>query len=140
MSASTKKMSEIAKGHFRAPGCCGKSRCLPCAQSCRSTQNCVSVMLASRSCSSSRKVSGLTPTAVFALATPKSPIDRGGRWQLQFCLLCNWFFYFSVILSDTHQGRVWNQTTQPELVTKPWQRQESNPRPLGVVGTCDLVV
>jgi hypothetical protein len=22
-------------------------------------------------------------TAVFALATPKSPIDRGGRWQLQ---------------------------------------------------------
>jgi hypothetical protein len=25
--------------------------------------------------SSSRKVSGLTPTAVFALATPKSPID-----------------------------------------------------------------
>jgi hypothetical protein len=28
-------------------------------------------------CSSRRKVSGLTPTAVFALATPKSPIDRG---------------------------------------------------------------
>jgi hypothetical protein len=27
-------------------------------------------------CSSSRKVSGLTPTAVFALATPKSPIDH----------------------------------------------------------------
>jgi hypothetical protein len=27
--------------------------------------------------SSSRKVSGLTPTAVFALATPKNPIDRG---------------------------------------------------------------
>jgi hypothetical protein len=26
------------------------------------------------------------------------------------------FFYFSVLLSDTHQGRVWNQTTQPELV------------------------
>jgi hypothetical protein len=34
--------------------------------------------------SSSRKASGLTPTAVFALATPKSPIDRGGRWQLPF--------------------------------------------------------
>jgi GMP synthase-like glutamine amidotransferase len=29
------------------------------------------------SSSSGRKVSGLTPTAVFALATPKSPIDRG---------------------------------------------------------------
>jgi hypothetical protein len=28
-------------------------------------------------CSSSRKVSGLTSTVVFALATPKSPIDRG---------------------------------------------------------------
>jgi hypothetical protein len=28
--------------------------------------------------SSSRKVLALTPTAVFALATPKSPIDRGG--------------------------------------------------------------
>jgi hypothetical protein len=27
--------------------------------------------------SSSRKASGLTPTAVFALATPKRPIDRG---------------------------------------------------------------
>jgi hypothetical protein len=27
--------------------------------------------------SSSRKDSGLTPTEVFALATPKSPIDRG---------------------------------------------------------------
>jgi hypothetical protein len=62
----------------------------------------------------SRKVSGLTPTAVFALATPKSPIDRGGRWQLQFYLYCK-FFYFFVLLSDTHQGRVWNQTTQPEL-------------------------
>jgi hypothetical protein len=30
-----------------------------------------------------RKVSGLTPTEVFALATPKSPINRGGRWSLQ---------------------------------------------------------
>jgi hypothetical protein len=28
------------------------------------------------------------------------------------------FFFISVILSDTHQGRVWNQTTQPELVAK----------------------
>jgi hypothetical protein len=28
-------------------------------------------------CSSSKKVSGLTPTEVFALATPKSPIDQG---------------------------------------------------------------
>jgi hypothetical protein len=37
-----------------------------------------------RSGSSSRTVLGLTPTEVFALATPKSPIDRGGRWQLQF--------------------------------------------------------
>jgi hypothetical protein len=33
--------------------------------------------------SSSSKVSGFTPTAVFALATPKSPIDRGGRCPLQ---------------------------------------------------------
>jgi hypothetical protein len=32
--------------------------------------------------SSSRTFSGLKPTAVFALATPKSPIDRGGKWQL----------------------------------------------------------
>jgi hypothetical protein len=52
--------------------------------------------------SSSRKVLGLTPTAVFALATPKSPIDRGGRWQLQFLLILQFFFYFSVILSDTN--------------------------------------
>jgi hypothetical protein len=52
----------------------------------------------------SRKVSGLTPTAVFALATPKSPIDRGGRWQLH-CVYTAIFFYFSVLLSDTHQGR-----------------------------------
>jgi hypothetical protein len=37
------------------------------------------------------KFSGLTPTAVFALATPKSPIDRGGRWQLQFYFNCNFF-------------------------------------------------
>jgi hypothetical protein len=88
------------------------------------------------SCSnSSRKGSGLTPTAVFALATPKSPIGRGGRWQLQLYLyIAIFFFYFSVILSDTHQGRVWNQATQPELVAKPWQRRELNPRPLGVVG------
>jgi hypothetical protein len=43
---------------------------------------------------SSRKVSGLTQTAVFALATPKSPIDRGGRWQLQFYLYCNFVFTF----------------------------------------------
>jgi hypothetical protein len=34
-------------------------------------------------------------------------------------------YYFFVFLSDTHQGRVWNQTTQPELVAKPWQRRES---------------
>jgi hypothetical protein len=26
-------------------------------------------------------------------------------------------FHFSLFLSDTHQGRVWNQTAQPELVT-----------------------
>jgi hypothetical protein len=31
------------------------------------------------SSSSSRKVSGLTSTAVFVLATPKNPIDRGDR-------------------------------------------------------------
>jgi hypothetical protein len=73
-------------------------------------------------------VSGLTRTAVFALATPNSPIDRGGRWQLQHFIYTA-FFYFSVLLSDTHQGRVWNQTTQPELVPKPWQRQELNPGP-----------
>jgi hypothetical protein len=60
-----------------------------------------------------------TTTAVFALATPKSPIDLGGRWQLQFTYIAI-FFYFSVILSDTHQGRVWNQTTQPELVAGLW--------------------
>jgi hypothetical protein len=48
------------------------------------------------SSSSSRKVSGLTPTAVFALATPKSPIDRGGRWQLQLYLYCILFFTFIV--------------------------------------------
>jgi hypothetical protein len=45
--------------------------------------------------SSSRKASGLTPTAVFALATPKSPIDRGGRWQIQLYLYCNLFFVFT---------------------------------------------
>jgi hypothetical protein len=84
--------------------------------------------------STSRNVSGLTPTAVFALATPKSPIDRGWRWQLQLILYCN-LFCFLVLLSDTHQGRVWNQITQPELVAKPWQRRESNPRPLDVVGS-----
>jgi hypothetical protein len=71
--------------------------------------------------SSSRNVSGPTPTAVFALATPKSPMDRGGNWQLHLFLYCK-LFCFSVLLSGTHQGRAWNQTTQPELVTKPWQR------------------
>jgi hypothetical protein len=75
---------------------------------------------------------------VFALATPKSPTDRGGRWQLQHNLYCN-RFYFSVLLSDIHQGRMWNQTTQPELVAKPWQRRELNPRPLGVVGKCTCI-
>jgi hypothetical protein len=39
-------------------------------------QNLVQVV----ACSSSRKVLGLTPTAVFALATPKSPIDRGTQY------------------------------------------------------------
>jgi hypothetical protein len=71
--------------------------------------------------SSSRKGLGLTPTTVFALATPKSPIDRGGRWQLQLYLYC--IFSRFVLLSDTHQGGEWNQTTQPELVAKPWQRR-----------------
>jgi hypothetical protein len=32
---------------------------------------------ATPTCSRSRKVLGLTPTEVFALARPKSPIDRG---------------------------------------------------------------
>jgi hypothetical protein len=49
-------------------------------------------------------------------------------------LILQFSFYFSVLLSDTHQGRVWNQTTQPGLVVKPCQRRELNPRPLGVVG------
>jgi hypothetical protein len=43
-------------------------------------------------------------------------------------------FYLFVQLSDTRQGRLWNQTTQPELVAKPWQRRELNPRPLVVLG------
>jgi hypothetical protein len=34
--------------------------------------------------SSSRKVSRLTQTEVYTLTTPKSPIDWGGRRQLQF--------------------------------------------------------
>jgi hypothetical protein len=47
------------------------------------------LVCSSSSSSSSRKVSGFTPTAVFALATPKSPIDRivpgAGRhtWMLE---------------------------------------------------------
>jgi hypothetical protein len=32
--------------------------------------------------------------------------------------------FFFVLLSDTHQGRVWNQITQPELVAKSWQRRD----------------
>jgi hypothetical protein len=50
---------------------------------------------------SSRKVSGLTPAAVFALATPKSPIDRGGRKQLQFYLNCIFFTFPSYSLTPT---------------------------------------
>jgi hypothetical protein len=34
--------------------------------------------------SSSRKVLELAPTAVFALATPKSPIDRGMCYDLDY--------------------------------------------------------
>jgi hypothetical protein len=41
--------------------------------------------------SSSRKVSELTPTDVFALTTPKSPIDQGRIWQLQLNLFCKLF-------------------------------------------------
>jgi hypothetical protein len=33
-------------------------------------------------------------------------------------------FSLSALHSDTQQGRVWNQTTQPELVAKTWQRRE----------------
>jgi hypothetical protein len=55
------------------------------------------------SSSSSRKVSGLKPTAMFALATPKSPIDRGGRWQLQFHLYCNCFLHCSELKPILHK-------------------------------------
>jgi hypothetical protein len=45
-----------------------------------------------------------------------------------------------ILISDTHQGRVWNQTTQPELVAKPWQRREFVPAPFaGYHAVCQFV-
>jgi hypothetical protein len=63
-------------------------------------------------CSSSRKVLGLTPTAVFALATPKSPIDRGGRWQLQLYLYCNLFF---LLFRLCHSDVLFSATRKPAI-------------------------
>jgi hypothetical protein len=51
---------------------------------------------------------------VFALATPKSSIDRGT--EMANAVYLNGIFCFSLLLSNTRQGRVWNQITQPELV------------------------
>jgi hypothetical protein len=51
-----------------------------------------------------RKVSGLTLTAVFALATPKSPIDRGGRWQLQLTLHFFTFPYYPLTTTRAECG------------------------------------
>jgi hypothetical protein len=48
---------------------------------------------------SSRKVSGLTPTAVFALATPKSPSDWDGRWLCSLLLvLCSHIFSATMLV------------------------------------------
>jgi hypothetical protein len=69
---------------------------------------------------------------VLALATAQSPTDRGREMAITIHIYCG-FILLSVFLSDTHQGRVWDQSTQPELVAKPLQRRELNPR-LAVVG------
>jgi hypothetical protein len=62
--------------------------------------------------SSSRKVSGLTPTAVFALATPKSPIDRGGRWQLQLSLILHFLFFRHTLRHPPGQSVESNHTAR----------------------------
>jgi hypothetical protein len=64
----------------------------------------------------SKKISGLTPTEVLALATPKSPIDRGGKCSIGApCLLgCIWLLdhlpVFLIVLGLS-------VTTHEQLVT-----------------------
>jgi hypothetical protein len=49
-----------------------------------------------RGCSSSRKVSGLTPTAVFALATPKAPLIGVGDGNYNFTYTASFFLLFCI--------------------------------------------